>query len=293
MEQKVEIKDGAKISTELKPFSLIRKISQIKKSSRFPTVIQTKNCRRNEKKFIQCAFLFEEDQAAEKWRSIRLYAYRDDTRVENNIHKSIDPSLRSQAKESAKGKSHKSCDLNAYIKNARIKLHQIFCELEEQNQPITACLLQEIFFGQDKVHKEHTIFIARHFDKEHPHVYIAYNRINNDGRTLSDKNERLRSARICKELTLKYGLHMAKGKDHVKTERLREPDKTKYELYNLLKTGVRKAGNWKELIAGLNEKEVDVRFKYKRKSDEVQDVVFIMNGYSFSGSKIDSSAIPR
>lgn len=48
---------------------------------------------------------------------------------------------------------------------------------------------------------------------------------------------------------------MAKGKDHVKTERLREPDKTKYELYNLLKTEVRKAGNWKELIAGLSERE--------------------------------------
>ena len=74
----------------------------------------------------------------------------DGTRVENNIRKSIDPSLWSQAKESAKGKSRKSCDLNAYIENARIKLHQIFCELEEQNQPITARLLQEIFFGQDK-----------------------------------------------------------------------------------------------------------------------------------------------
>lgn len=50
----------------------------------------------------------------------------DGTRVENNIRKSIDPSLWSQAKESAKGKSRKSCDLNAYIENARIKLHQIF-----------------------------------------------------------------------------------------------------------------------------------------------------------------------
>lgn len=74
----------------------------------------------------------------------------DGTRVENNIRKSIDPSLWSQAKESARGRSRKSCDLNAYIENARIKLHQIFCELEEQNQPITARLLQEIFFGQDK-----------------------------------------------------------------------------------------------------------------------------------------------
>ena len=80
---------------------------------------------------------------------------------------------------------------------------------------------------------------------------------------------------------------MAKSKDHVKTERLREPDKTKYELYSLLKTEVRKAGNWKELIAVLSEKEVNVRFKYKGKSDEVQGIVFIMNGYSFSGSKID------
>ena len=74
----------------------------------------------------------------------------DGTRVENNIRKSIDPSLWSQAKESARGKSRKSCDLNAYIENARIKLHQIFCELEEQNQPITARLLLDIFFGQDK-----------------------------------------------------------------------------------------------------------------------------------------------
>ena len=74
----------------------------------------------------------------------------DGTRVENNIRKSIDPSLWSQAKEFARGKSRKSCDLNAYIENARIKLHQIFCELEEQNQSITARLLQEIFFGQDK-----------------------------------------------------------------------------------------------------------------------------------------------
>ena len=30
-----------------------------------------------------------------------------------------------------------------------------------------------------------------------------------------------------------------------------------------------------------------MRFKYKGKSDEVQGVVFTMNGYSFSGSKID------
>lgn len=93
----------------------------------FPTFVQTKNCRKNEKKFIQCAFLLEEDQAAKNGEaSVCMRITVDGTRVENNIRKSIDPSLWSQAKESARGKSRKSCDLNAYIENARIKLHQIF-----------------------------------------------------------------------------------------------------------------------------------------------------------------------
>ncbi len=87
-------------------------------------------------------------------------------------------------------------------------------------------------------------FIARHLDKEHPHVHIAYNRIDNDGNTISDRNGRLRSTRICKELTLKYGLYMSNGKENVKRNRLKEPDKTKYELYDILKTEVGRCGNW-------------------------------------------------
>lgn len=129
--------------------------------------------------------------------------------------------------------------------------------------------------------------IARHFDKEHPHVHIAYNRIDNDGNTISDRNERLRSTRICKELTLKYGLHMANGKENVKRDRLKEPDKTKYELYDILKTEVGRCGNWNVLVANLKRKGVEVRFKHKGQTNEVQGVIFIKNGYHFNGSKVD------
>lgn len=79
------------------------------------------------------------------------------TRVENNIRKSIDPALWSQAKETARGKSRRACDLNTYIEEARIKLYQIFCELEQQNRPVTAHLLQELFFGQEKPEKGRTL----------------------------------------------------------------------------------------------------------------------------------------
>lgn len=79
------------------------------------------------------------------------------TRVENNIRKSIDPALWSQAKETARGKSRRACDLNTYIEEARIKLYQIFCELEQQNRPVTARLLQELFFGQEKPEEVRTL----------------------------------------------------------------------------------------------------------------------------------------
>ena len=135
--------------------------------------------------------------------------------------------------------------------------------------------------------KDTQILIVRHFDKEHPHVHIAFNRIANDGRTISDRNERIRSTRICKELTRKYGLYFADGKEEVKRHRLKEPDKTKYELYSILKSEVSRCGNWNMLITNLKKQGVEVRFKYKGGSDEVQGVVFSKNGYSFSGSKID------
>ena len=79
------------------------------------------------------------------------------TRVENNIRKSIDPALWSQAKETARGKSRRACDLNTYIEEALIKLYHIFCELEQQNRPVTAHLLQELFFGQEKPEEVRTL----------------------------------------------------------------------------------------------------------------------------------------
>lgn len=131
------------------------------------------------------------------------------------------------------------------------------------------------------------VLIVRHFDKEHPHVHIAFNRIANNGRTISDCNERIRSVRICKELTKKYNLYFASGKERVKLHRLKEPDKTRYELYSILKSAVSRCRNWNILAANLKKQGVDMRFKYKGNSDEVQGVVFTKNGYSFSGSKID------
>lgn len=95
--------------------------------------------------FIKKAKLLKNGEA-----SVCMRITVNGARVETNIRKSIDPALWNQAKECAKGKSRKSCDLNVYIEEARIKLHQLFSEMEEQGRLITARILQECFFGQDK-----------------------------------------------------------------------------------------------------------------------------------------------
>ncbi|KAA6317988.1 hypothetical protein EZS27_031940, partial [termite gut metagenome] len=95
--------------------------------------------------------------------------------------------------------------------------------------------------------------IARHHDTDHPHVHLVINRIDNDGKRITDKNEKFRSTKICMELTRKYGLYIASGKENVKRERLREPDKTKYEIYDAIKASIPECRNWNELTAKLHK----------------------------------------
>jgi hypothetical protein len=129
--------------------------------------------------------------------------------------------------------------------------------------------------------------IGRHYDKEHPHIHIVFNRVDNNGKTISDKNDRYRSEKICKELTERHKLYFAQGKENVKTHRLKEPDKTKYEIYDTLKTAVPGCKNWDELKKELQKQGIATMFKYKSNTDEIQGVMFQKNGYTFNGSKID------
>ena len=54
--------------------------------------------------------------------------------------------------------------------------------------------------------------IVRHQDREHPHVHIVFNRIDNNGKTISDRNDMYRNEQVCKKLKAKHGLYFAKGK---------------------------------------------------------------------------------
>mgnify|MGYP000676076885 CR=1 FL=1 len=137
--------------------------------------------------------------------------------------------------------------------------------------------------------KNTQFFIAQHFDKEHPHVHIVFNRIDNNGKTISDRNDMYRNEQVCKKLKAKHGLYFAKGKEQVKQHRLKEPDKSKYEIYTAVKNEIGKSRNWQQLQHRLAEKGITIQFKRKGQTDEIQGISFSKGEYTFKGSEIDRS----
>lgn len=116
--------------------------------------------------------------------------------------------------------------------------------------------------------------LVRHLDQPHPHCHLVYNRVGNNGQTISDRNIKIRNAKVCRELTEKYGLYLAPGKDDVRRERLREPDKTRYEIYDAIKGCLPKCKNWNELEGKLKEQGINVRYKYCGNTNRKQGVLF-------------------
>jgi len=159
----------------------------------------------------------------------------------------------------------------------------------EDTDSITNEFMRHI--AQEYMHRmniQNTQYIlVRHYDREHPHCHLVFNRIDNNGKVITDKNDRLRSTKICRELTEEYGLHIATGKEHVKRERLKEPDATRYRIYDILIEAVPKCKDWNELRSALARKCISVSFTYRGSTTDIQGIVFNMNGFRFNGSKID------
>lgn len=80
--------------------------------------------------------------------------------------------------------------------------------------------------------------VCRHTDTAHPHLHIVANRVDNDGRTISDSNDSRRSTKICRELTQEYGLHIANGKEKVRRNRLRGKDRIRYRIYDTVRAAL-------------------------------------------------------
>ncbi len=129
--------------------------------------------------------------------------------------------------------------------------------------------------------------IVRHNNTSHPHCHIVFNRVDNDGKTISDKNDRYRNEKVCKQLKDKYNLTYGTGKEKVNVQHLKGAEQTKYEIYHEIREALPKANNWNQFEGHLKRHGISIHYKYKGQTDEVQGISFRKGGHSFKGSDID------
>ena len=63
--------------------------------------------------------------------------------------------------------------------------------------------------------------IVRHHNTDNPHCHIVYNRINNESKLLSDRNDYRRNEQVTKALKSRYGLTYGTDKSKTNTRKLR------------------------------------------------------------------------
>ncbi len=131
--------------------------------------------------------------------------------------------------------------------------------------------------------------IVKHRDKDHPHIHIVYNRVSNNGKTISDNFQKQRNVLVTKELSLKHGFYISPGKEKVNRQQLKGEDKIKYELFDAIRLASKKIKNIDELQQVLAKQGIATHLKYKSGTTDIQGISFSKGEYKFKGSEIDRS----
>ncbi|MDQ2719351.1 MAG: relaxase/mobilization nuclease domain-containing protein [Bacteroidota bacterium] len=131
--------------------------------------------------------------------------------------------------------------------------------------------------------------IVKHIDKNHQHLHIITNLINNNGETIRDNWIGLRGKKIAQKLTLTYGLKEAVSKNLslIKPEALNEKEATKYVIYQAILESLPNTRNLDDLKERLMKKNIETLYKYKGQTNELQGISFKIGNFKYKGSEID------
>lgn len=129
--------------------------------------------------------------------------------------------------------------------------------------------------------------IVRHHNTDNEHLHIVYNHIDNNLKLISVNNDYKRNIKTCKKLKDKYSLTYGKGKDRVKREKLNDPEKVKYYIYDGIKAVLPDCKNPANLHFALQKFGIELEYKFKRGTNQIEGVSFRYNDIAFKGSQID------
>ena len=131
--------------------------------------------------------------------------------------------------------------------------------------------------------------IVKHIDKNHSHLHIIANLVNNKGETIKDNWIGLKGKKIAQKLTQKYGLKEAVSKNLslINLEALNEKEANRYIIYQAILEHLPTSKNLDDLKDRLVKKNIETLYKYKGQTDELQGISFKIGNYKYKGSEID------
>jgi hypothetical protein len=129
--------------------------------------------------------------------------------------------------------------------------------------------------------------IVRHHNVDNEHIHIVYNRIDNNLKLISVNHDYKRNIKVCKKLKDKHSLTYGKDKERGKREKLREPDKAKYYIHDAIKSVLPGCKTPNDLRYNLQKFGIELEYKHKRTTSEIEGVSFWYGNISFKGSQVD------
>lgn len=141
-----------------------------------------------------------------------------------------------------------------------------------------------------KIGMEHTQYaLIKHTDKDHLHVHVLANRVNNDGDPIGKGLIIEQSIKVARELTEEYSLQQDEGKRLNLTHRnaLHEPDLKRYQIYEAVQAILPNCTGMDELEKELLERGITMRYRIDESTGERQGISFRLDNRSFKGSQVD------
>lgn len=131
--------------------------------------------------------------------------------------------------------------------------------------------------------------IVHHNDKRHCHLHIISSFVDFYGKTVDDSWIGLRAKKISQELTSQYNLIPADKKHlgSLNIQALNEREQEKLKVFLLVGSQIPKCKSLDDLKVSLLSKGVELQYKLKRGSDEIQGISFKIGNYTFKGSEVD------
>ncbi len=139
--------------------------------------------------------------------------------------------------------------------------------------------------------KDTEFVIYRHHDKPFPHCHLVYSKVNRKGKVIKDGQDRGKNQRVCKYLSMKYGLYMPQGKESINRNALRKPEQERMKVMDKVMEARDNSKTWKEFEAQLKDRGISMKFHYSNVTRKLMGITFSDGQRSYSGKKLDSSLV--